>query len=183
MIETFYGTGRRKASIARVCLRNGEGKITVNGKDFQDYFRGIIRAVQALEPLRVTGTLGRFDATITVAGGGPGGQSDAIKLGLARALVRRPALLLLDDATSSLDPTTEARILNGLSGEITSLMHKIEGEVTALADAWHGDDSRKFAAEWAGTHKPVFTTAATLLADMADISQRSAVQQRTTSSH
>jgi WXG100 family type VII secretion target len=78
---------------------------------------------------------------------------------------------------------SQARILNGLSGEITTLMHKIEGEVTALADAWHGDDSRKFGAEWAGTHKPVFTTAAALLADMGDISQRSAVQQRTTSSH
>jgi small subunit ribosomal protein S9 len=87
-VESFYGTGRRKASVARVFLRSGEGKIVVNGKDFQDYFRGIIRAVQALEPLRVTGTLGRFDATITVAGGGPAGQSDAIKLGLARALVR-----------------------------------------------------------------------------------------------
>jgi len=77
----------------------------------------------------------------------------------------------------------QARILHGLSGEITTLMQKIEGEVTALADAWHGDDSRKFAAEWAGTHKPVFTTAATLLADMGDTSQRSAAQQRTTSSH
>jgi uncharacterized protein YukE len=66
---------------------------------------------------------------------------------------------------------TQARILNGLSGEIT-----------ALTDAWHGDDSRKFAAEWAGTHKPVFSTAATLLADMGDLSARSAAQQRTTSS-
>ncbi|MBE3075506.1 MAG: WXG100 family type VII secretion target [Actinobacteria bacterium] len=78
---------------------------------------------------------------------------------------------------------SQARILNGLSGEMITLMNKIEGEVTALADAWHGDDSRKFAAEWAGTHKPVFTTAATLLADMSDISARSAVQQRTTSSN
>lgn len=58
---------------------------------------------------------------------------------------------------------SQARILHGLSGEITTLMHKIEGQVTALASAWHGEDSRKFAAEWAGTHKPVFATAATLL--------------------
>lgn len=76
----------------------------------------------------------------------------------------------------------QARILGGLSGEITTLMHKIDGEVTALAAAWHGEDSRRFTTEWAGTHKPVFTTAATLLADMGDTSQRSAVQQRTTSS-
>jgi small subunit ribosomal protein S9 len=90
-VETFYGTGRRKTSVARVFLRAGEGRIVVNGKDFQDYFRGIIRAVQAIEPLRVTGTLGRFDATITVEGGGPSGQADAIKLGLARALLQLDA--------------------------------------------------------------------------------------------
>jgi len=77
----------------------------------------------------------------------------------------------------------QARILNGLSGEITTLMQKIEGEVTALSDAWHGDDSRKFADEWAGTHKPVFTTAATLLGDMGNVSSRSAAQQRATSSN
>jgi WXG100 family type VII secretion target len=77
---------------------------------------------------------------------------------------------------------SQARLLTGLSGEITSLMHKIEGEVAALADAWHGDDARKFAVDWAGTHKPVFATAATLLAEMGDTSQRSAVQQRMTSS-
>ena len=90
-VEAFYGTGRRKSSVARVFLRNGDGRITVNGKDFQDYFRGIIKAVQALEPLRVTGATGRFDATITVEGGGPTGQADAIKLGLARALVQLDA--------------------------------------------------------------------------------------------
>jgi small subunit ribosomal protein S9 len=90
-VETFYGTGRRKTSVARVFLRAGEGRIVVNGKDFQDYFRGIIKAVQAIEPLRVTGTLGRFDATITVEGGGPSGQADAIKLGLARALLQLDA--------------------------------------------------------------------------------------------
>ena len=77
---------------------------------------------------------------------------------------------------------SQARILHGLSGEITPLMHKIEGQVAALAGAWHGEDSRKFAAEWAGTHKPVFATSATLLANMGDISARSAAQQRITSS-
>lgn len=77
---------------------------------------------------------------------------------------------------------SQARILGGLSEEMVTLMNKIEGEVTSLADAWHGDDSRKFAAEWAGTYRPVFATAATLLADMSDTTQRSAVQQRATSS-
>jgi small subunit ribosomal protein S9 len=106
-IEQFYGTGRRKAAVARVFLRAGSGKISINGKDFISYFRGILRARQALEPLLVTGALGRFDAMITVAGGGPSGQIDAIKLGFARALVRldgdnraklKPAGLLTRDS-------------------------------------------------------------------------------------
>jgi WXG100 family type VII secretion target len=77
----------------------------------------------------------------------------------------------------------QGRILGGLSEEVTALMNKIEGEVSQLADAWHGDDSKKFATEWGGTHKPVFTTAAALLQTMSDTSQRNASQQRTTSSH
>lgn len=87
-MEQYYGTGRRKASVARVFLRPGQGRITVNGKDFQDYFRGIFKGVQALEPLKATDTTGRFDLLITVKGGGPTGQADAIKLGVARALVK-----------------------------------------------------------------------------------------------
>jgi small subunit ribosomal protein S9 len=87
-MEQYYGTGRRKAAIARVFLRPGSGRISVNGQDFQEYFRGILVGVQALEPLKVTGTAGRYDAVITVSGGGPSGQADAIKLGVARALVK-----------------------------------------------------------------------------------------------
>ncbi len=86
--EQFYGTGRRKTAVARVFLRPGEGKITVNGKDFQSYFQGVLRAFQALQGFRETGTAGRYDAVITVKGGGPSGQIDAIKLGIARALVQ-----------------------------------------------------------------------------------------------
>ena len=59
-MEQYYGTGRRKEAVARVFLRPGGGRITVNGKDFQDYFRGILVGVQALEPLKVTGTAGRL---------------------------------------------------------------------------------------------------------------------------
>ncbi len=106
-MEQYYGTGRRKESVARVFLRPGEGKITVNGKSFQDYFRGVIKAVSALEPLRVVDMVGKFDAVITVKGGGTTGQIDAIKLGLARALEKynpefrkklKPAGLLTRDA-------------------------------------------------------------------------------------
>ncbi|WP_424951188.1 30S ribosomal protein S9 [Deinococcus sp.] len=86
--EQYYGTGRRKTAVARVFLRPGEGKIVVNGKEFQSYFRGVFRAVQALQAFRETGTAGRYDAVITVLGGGPTGQADAIKLGIARALLK-----------------------------------------------------------------------------------------------
>ncbi len=106
-MEQYYGTGRRKEAIARVFLRPGEGRITVNGKDFQDFFRGVIRAMSALEPLRVVDMQGKFDAVITVKGGGTTGQIDAIKLGIARALEKynpefrkklKPAGLLTRDA-------------------------------------------------------------------------------------
>ncbi|WP_287409185.1 30S ribosomal protein S9 [Oceanithermus sp.] len=106
-MEQYYGTGRRKEAVARVFLRPGEGKIIVNGKDFQDFFRGVIRAMSALEPLRVVDMQGKFDAYITVKGGGTTGQIDAIKLGLARALEKynpefrkklKPAGLLTRDA-------------------------------------------------------------------------------------
>ncbi len=76
----------------------------------------------------------------------------------------------------------QARILRGLSEDITALMNKIEVEVTQLADAWHGADATQFAADWAGTHKPVFATAATLLANMGDTSARNAAAQQATSS-
>lgn len=86
--EQYYGTGRRKAAVARVFLRPGEGKITVNGKDYKNYFQGILRAFQGLQGFAETGTAGRYDAIITVSGGGPSGQVDAIKLGIARALLK-----------------------------------------------------------------------------------------------
>ena len=86
-MDQYYGTGRRKEAVARVFLRPGSGRISVNGKDFQEYFRGILVGVQALEPLKATSTAGRYDAQITVQGGGPSGQADAIKLGVARALL------------------------------------------------------------------------------------------------
>jgi small subunit ribosomal protein S9 len=86
-MEQYYGTGRRKTSVARVFLRQGSGKVEINGIPFADYFGGLVKAVTALEPLRRADVSNRFDAYITVKGGGKSGQIDAIKLGLARALV------------------------------------------------------------------------------------------------
>lgn len=86
-MEQYYGTGRRKTSVARVFLRPGSGNISVNGVNFTDYFGGLVKAVSALEPLRRVDAAGRFDAYITVEGGGKSSQVDAIQLGVARALV------------------------------------------------------------------------------------------------
>ena len=82
-----YGTGRRKTAIARVFLREGNGKITVNGKAPEQYFLTELMAQNIKRPLEVTDNLARFELMITVTGGGQSGQSDACKHGIARALV------------------------------------------------------------------------------------------------
>jgi len=83
----FYGTGRRKTSVARVRLWPGSGAIKVNRRPFEDYFpRETLRMI-ICQPLQVTNTLGQFDATITVGGGGPTGQAGAVRHGIARALL------------------------------------------------------------------------------------------------
>lgn len=86
--EYFYGTGRRKTAVARVRLVDGNGVVTVNGKAFEEAMgRGILQDV-VLQPLRVTNTLGRFNAIVKVAGGGISGQAGAIRHGIARALLK-----------------------------------------------------------------------------------------------
>jgi small subunit ribosomal protein S9 len=83
----FYGTGRRKTSVARVWLRPGPGRILVNRRLFEDYFpRETLRMIIA-QPLQLTNTVGQFDATINVGGGGPTGQAGAVRHGIARALL------------------------------------------------------------------------------------------------
>ncbi|MDY7028704.1 MAG: 30S ribosomal protein S9 [Spirochaetota bacterium] len=86
-INLSIGTGRRKTSVARVFLREGNGKITVNGRDVDEYFKnpGLTYVVQ--QPLDVTDSLGKYDILINVRGGGPTGQAGACRHGLARALV------------------------------------------------------------------------------------------------
>jgi small subunit ribosomal protein S9 len=86
-IIQWYGTGRRKEAVARVFLRPGSGKITVNGRDFEEYFPRLWHRLRAREALVVTNLAERFDALITTRGGGLTGQADAIRLGIARALL------------------------------------------------------------------------------------------------
>jgi small subunit ribosomal protein S9 len=83
----FYGTGRRKNATARVFLRPGKGRITVNGKDVEDYFERETAKMVLRAPLVITETDETFDAYVTVRGGGKSGQAGAIRHGLSRALV------------------------------------------------------------------------------------------------
>jgi len=88
VLDKFYGTGRRKTSIARVWIRPGSGRISVNARAFEDYFpRETLRMI-ITQPLQVTNTVGQFDVIATVGGGGPSGQAGAVRHGIARALAR-----------------------------------------------------------------------------------------------
>lgn len=84
--EHFYGTGRRKEAVARVFLRAGSGKFTVNGRAVEDYFKNVVWKNCAIEPLKFTNTQSQVDVMATVKGGGAGGQSGALRMGLSRAL-------------------------------------------------------------------------------------------------
>ena len=86
-IVQYYGTGRRKSAIARVFLRPGSGKFTVNGKQFEEYFVTPAQRVAAKLPLGIADINETFDVLTTVKGGGVNGQADAVKLGIARALM------------------------------------------------------------------------------------------------
>ena len=83
----FYGTGRRKSSVARVRVYNGTGKITINGRDIDDFFGLETLKVIVNQPLVLTGNEGKFDIVCTVNGGGVSGQAGAIRHGLSRALL------------------------------------------------------------------------------------------------
>ena len=87
----FYGTGRRKSSVARVRLYPGTGKITINGRDVEDYFGLETLKLVINQPFGVTETVGKYDIVANVTGGGISGQAGAIRHGVARAL------LLADD--------------------------------------------------------------------------------------
>ncbi len=83
----YYGTGRRKTSIARVWLKPGEGKVSINKREASEYFPRDSWVVHALEPPETTNNKGKYDVLITVKGGGLTGQAGAVRHGLARALV------------------------------------------------------------------------------------------------
>jgi len=83
----YHGVGRRKSSVARVWLRPGSGNWDINGRSLDEYFPRLSHQQHAQEPLAAVNMLGRFDLKVAVDGGGETGQSGAIRLGLARALL------------------------------------------------------------------------------------------------
>jgi small subunit ribosomal protein S9 len=95
--KQFYGTGRRRESVARVYIKTGPARFTVNGRPVDDYFRNIAWHTAAVEPLKFTQMLDQVEVKALVKGGGVGGQSGAVRMGLSRALAAlnpelRPAL-------------------------------------------------------------------------------------------
>ena len=86
-MEVYVSTGRRKGAIARVRMTPGDGKIVVNGRELLDFFRRETLKMDIEQPLEVTDTLGKFDFSVTVNGGGLSGQAGAVRLGISRALL------------------------------------------------------------------------------------------------
>ena len=115
----FYGTGRRKSSVARVRVYQGSGKVTINERDIDDYFGLETLKLIVRQPLSVTETTDKFDIVCRVAGGGVTGQAGAIRHGIARALLQadesyRPALKKAGLLTR--DPRMKERKKYGLKG-------------------------------------------------------------------
>ena len=115
--EKFYGTGRRKSSIARVYVVPGTGKITINKRDIDEYFGLETLKVVVRQPLTATETTDKFDVIVNVHGGGTTGQAGAIRHGLSRALLQadadsRPVLKKAGFLTS--DPRMKERKKYGL---------------------------------------------------------------------
>jgi small subunit ribosomal protein S9 len=87
-MEVVNTLGRRKTSVARVYLMKGTGKVTVNKRDYKEFFPVAILQSKVEQPFALTDTLGQYDVKVNVAGGGVNGQAEAIRLGIARALVK-----------------------------------------------------------------------------------------------
>ena len=108
MAKTFVGTGRRKRSVARVRMTSGKGKITINGRDVNEYLPFKTLVMDLTQPLDVTKTRDKFDIDVSVYGGGFSGQTGAIRLGITKALLQ------YDQNT---DPTSDSSFRKILKAE------------------------------------------------------------------
>jgi small subunit ribosomal protein S9 len=115
----FLGTGRRKTSVARVRLASGSGKITVNGRAFENYFLTETLRTDVSRPLTVTESTAKYDVSVNVSGGGPAGQAGAVRHGIARALLEADAALrptLKAEGLLTRDPRMKERKKYGQPG-------------------------------------------------------------------
>ena len=87
-MEVIMTLGRRKTAVARIYLKEGEGKITVNDRDYKEYFPTLILQYQVVEPFNVTNTFGKYDVRVNLDGGGITGQAEALSLAISRALCK-----------------------------------------------------------------------------------------------
>jgi len=117
MADKYYGTGRRKSSVARVYIKAGTGNITINKRDIDDYFGLETLKLVVNQPLVATDSVGKYDIIVTVKGGGTTGQAGAIRHGLSRALLHvdadfRP--ILKKEGFLTRDPRMKERKKYGL---------------------------------------------------------------------
>lgn len=126
--KVYTGTGHRKSSIARVRMTSGKGKITINGKDVNEYFPFPTLVMDLCQPLELTNTRDKFDIVATVSGGGFSGQTGAVRLGITRALL---------EYDKNVDPTSENsfRKILKVAGFITRDSRKKERKKPGLKKA------------------------------------------------
>lgn len=126
--NVYTGTGRRKSSVARVSLTSGTGKITINGRDVEEYFTDKLLILDSCQPLDITNTREMFDIEVTVKGGGMSGQAGATRLGITRALLDY-------DKTTPADSENSFRKTLKVAGFVTRDARKKERKKPGLKKA------------------------------------------------
>ena len=126
--NVYTGTGRRKSSVARVSLTSGTGKITINGRDVEEYFTDKLLILDLRQPLDITNTREMFDIEVTVKGGGMSGQAGATRLGITRALLDY-------DKTTPADSENSFRKTLKVAGFVTRDARKKERKKPGLKKA------------------------------------------------
>jgi small subunit ribosomal protein S9 len=131
-IEQYYGTGRRKSSVARVFMRPGKGNVVVNNKSLEAYFCRETACMVVRQPLETVEMMNKFDFYITVTGGGVSGQAGAVRLGIARALVKYDEKGMVEGAEPEQDSFRRKLRARGL---LTRDARKVERKKVGLHKA------------------------------------------------
>jgi putative ABC transport system ATP-binding protein len=135
-MEVINALGRRKAAVARVFVSEGSGKITINKRDLEVYFPSPLLQYVVKQPLNKLGVAEKYDIKVNLDGGGFKGQSEALRLAIARALVNNPAVILADEATGNLDTRT--------SFEILVLFQKLHAEGRTIIFVTHNPEIAQY---------------------------------------